>query len=479
MLIKTLRSKVLIYFVLTAAAITGAFGLFTYLMIMQDFNREMESRLFASGNLIEGTIDPQDIKYLELKGKIYNDYVKKLAGLGGKAGINNIIIINKDRKVLLSLAPEGGDFFINLDSFEIGRALKGEAASSPLYRGAMGKFYKTGYLPITINNSTEAVLAVEASVLYMKYITQYRLSILMAGVIILILAFIVSFFITSGITGSIRRLKSKAEAIARRDFNEKTEVGGEEEIKALAGTLDDMKKELKEYIENREKMATVGEFSAGVAHEIRNSLGSLSGYAELILEKTNDEKVRKYAADIVKNTMKMSGFLNNFLAYTKEFTPDMQAVKASKVMDDAIADLPGTVRAVIKRGYNDFDAEILADAFLIKKALYNIIINAYQALDKAEKEIQIGISKSESEGEKNSESKSESKKNQVQITIKDNGKGIPEILKSKIFQPFFTGRKEGTGLGLAISYRIIKEIHKGDIRIESKEGEGTEVIINL
>jgi signal transduction histidine kinase len=467
MLIKTLRAKVLVYFILTAAAITGAFGIFTYLMMMQDLNREMESRLFASGNLIKELIDRQDIKYLELKGRIYNDYIKKFGSLGEKAGINNIIIINKERKVLLSLAPEGGDFFINLDSFEIGRALKGEEASSPLYRGAMGKFYKTGYLPIMINNSVEAVLAVEANVLYMKYITQYRFSILLAGVIILIFAFIVSFFITSGITTSISRLKSKAEAIARRDFGERTEVGGEEEIRALAGALDNMKYELKEYIENREKMATVGEFSAGVAHEIRNSLGSLSGYAELILEKTSDEKVRKYAADIVKNAMKMSGFLNNFLTYTKEFTPDMQPVKVSRVVDDAVSELPEMVKPFIKKDNKDVDIEINADAFLIKKALYNIIMNAYQSLDKADKSIEIGVSESKSG------------KGKTQITIKDNGKGMPENVRSKIFQPFFTGRKEGTGLGLAISYRIIKEIHGGDIIIDSREGEGTEVIIKL
>jgi signal transduction histidine kinase len=467
MLIKTFRNKVLIYFVLTAAAITGAFGLFTYFMIMQDLNREMESRLFASGNLIKETINPQDIKYLELKGRIYNDYVKKLGSLGEKAGINNIIIISKDRKVMLSLAPEGNDFFINLDSFEIRRAFSGEAASSPLYRGTMGKYYKTGYLPIAVNNATGAVLAVEASVLYMKYITQYRFSILMAGIIILVLAFIVSFFITSGITRSIRRLKTKAEAIARRDFSETIEIGGEEEIKVLASTLDAMKRELKDYIDNREKMATVGEFSAGVAHEIRNSLGTLSGYAELISERTNDEKVKKYASDIVKNAMKMSGFLNNFLAYTKEFKPEMQAIKISKVLDDAVEETPGEVKAVIHKNYEAPDAEAEVDVYLLKKAFYNIIVNAFQALDKAEKRIEIGIDRSEGG------------KNRIQITIKDNGKGIPENLKSKIFQPFFTGRKEGTGLGLAISYRIIKEIHKGDIRIESKEGEGTEVIINL
>jgi signal transduction histidine kinase len=91
-------------------------------------------------------------------------------------------------------------------------------------------------------------------------------------------------------------------------------------------------------------------------------------------------------------------------------------------------------------------------------------MNAFQSLDKTEKHITITTVKDE---------------DKVRIIIKDNGKGIPAAIKAKIFQPFITGRKEGTGLGLAISYRIIREIHRGDIRIESVEGQGTEVNIVL
>jgi signal transduction histidine kinase len=460
--------KVLIYFVLTAAAIVSAFGFFTYLMITQDLNREMESRLFMAGKLIKESINTGDLKYLELKGKIYSDYLKKFAGLRDTAGINNVIIINKDKKVLLSLAPEGGDFYLNLDSFEINKALKGETISSPLYRGAMDRYYKTGYVPITQGNSTEAVLAVEASVLYMQYINHYRVSLAAAGLIILVLAFGVSFFITSGITRSIRRLQAKAEAIARREFGKGIKVGGEEEIRVLAYTLESMEKELQSYIEDREKMASVGEFSAGVAHEIRNSLASLSGYAELIREKTKDEKIKKYATDITQNAMKMSGFLNNFLDYTKEFKPEMHETEIGSIIEETISELPAEARESVNFISAPGGIDTNADVYLIKKALYNIIINAYQACDKKEKLITVTLLKVKAVG-----------KDRVQIIVKDNGKGMSADTKAKIFHPFFTGRKEGTGLGLAISYRIIKEIHKGEISIISEEGKGTEVIITL
>lgn len=468
MLIKTLRMKIWLYFVLAAAAIVSAFGVFTYYMITQDLNREMESRLFMAGKLIKETINPKDLKYLELKGKIYENYLKKFSGLRDKAGINNVIIIGKDKKVLLSLAPEGGDFYLNLDSFEISKALNGETISSPLYRGAMDRYYKTGYIPLAAENTVEAALAVEASVLYMQYMNHYRVSLGVAGITTLILAFIVAFFITSGITRSIRRLKAKAEAIAAREFGKGIKVGGEEEIRVLAYTLESMEKELQSYIAEREKMATVGEFSAGVAHEIRNSLASLSGYSELIAEKTKDEKVKKYANDITSNVMRMSGFLNNFLDYTKEFKPELQENDISESIEETIAELPENARTCVNFIANTGDTMANVDVYLLKKALYNIIINAYQACDKKEKKITITLLKGRVDGE-----------DKVIISVKDNGKGMSAEMKTRIFHPFFTGRKEGTGLGLAISYRIIREIHKGDIRVESEEGVGTEVIITL
>lgn len=466
MLIKTLKAKVLIYFFLTAAAIVSVFGFVTYMMISSDLSREMESRLFMAGKLIRETINTADLKYLELKGKIYSDYLEKFEGLKDTAGINNIIIINKEKQVMLSLSPEGGDFYLNLDSFEIDKALKGETISSPLYRGAQDRYYKTGYIPLGTGNAVEAVLAVEASALYMSYIDHYRVSLAIASLVILLFALLVSVFITSGITRSIKRLQQKAEAIARRDFNKGIKVGGEEEIRVLAYALESMEKELQEYIQEKEKMATVGEFSAGVAHEIRNSLGTLSGYAELIHERSGDEKVKKYAADITRNAMKMSGFLNNFLDYTKEFKPEIQNIDACKLVDTAVEELKSEVKSAVIKECSRPGPEITADTFLMGKVLHNVLMNAYQALDKKEKKIVISVNKVKVED-----------KDRVQIKVTDNGKGMPEAMKSKIFQPFFTGRKEGTGLGLAISYRIVKKIHKGEINIVSEEGNGTEVSI--
>ncbi len=454
MKIKTLAAKVFIYFALSTAAIVCVFGFATYLMIRADLEKEMEGRLFMAAGLIKENINASDLAYLGLKGGIYSSYEEKLASLRKVSGVSNIALISKDSKPLLSLES---DFYMKLDSYEISRALSGKPAASPLYRGAMNRYYKSVYIPIS-----GGVLAVEASVMYEKYLNRYRVSLAVAGIMALALALLVSFFITSGVTRSIRRLKQKAEAIGRREFNSGIKAGGEEEIRVLALTLESMEKELVEYIREKEKMAAVGEFSAGVAHEIRNSLATLSGYAELIMEKTADDKIRKYGADIYVNAMKMSSFLNNFLDYTKQFKPEFSMVDAGLLCSETIDELPAGVKQAVLYEKPAEEIKGQVDVYLLKKALFNIIMNAYQAMDKEKKEIIVAVEPAEKG---------------FSVTVRDNGKGIPAGLLGRIFQPFFTGRKEGTGLGLAIAYRIIREIHGGDISVESREGEGTKVTI--
>jgi len=449
---------------LSSVIILGLYGFITYNMIKNNLEAEMENRLLTAGRIIKETVNPNDLQYLQLKGEIYEGYREKLKKLRDITLVRDIFLIDANKKIILSTLDENDKFFVQLDTYEIDRALKGEPVSTPLYRGAKGEFYKTGYVPLDSGGKTLGIIGVEASVEYIKYINQYKNFLITLGFISFLVALGLAFVISSGMTRSIIRLKKKAEEIAKRNFDENIEVKGEEEIQILAETLDGMKKELKTYIENREKMATVGEFSAGVAHEMRNSLSVLSGYAELIKEKAKDEKIKKNADDIIRNAMKMSGFLNNFLTYTKEFTPDIQKIDPVKLVNETMAELPAEVKAIVKITGGEGTVEANADPYLVKRALYNVILNAFQAIDKKDKQIDITI--------KNTDGKAE-------ITIKDNGKGIPTNLKEKIFQPFFTAKREGTGLGLAISYKIIKEIHRGEISIESKENQGTTVVIKI
>jgi len=114
----------------------------------------------------------------------------------------------------------------------------------------------------------------------------------------------------------------------------------------------------------------------------------------------------------------------------------------SGFMDELLEELPRDVVVSVRREYEGKKAVIRADVYLIKKAFYNIIMNAYQAVRQEEKTVTIDI-------------KAGNGGKGAAVVISDNGSGIEEELKDKIFQPFFTGKKEGTGMGLAIAYKIV------------------------
>ncbi len=456
-----LKQKIILYFLIISFIIIGLYGGITYLMIISDLNKEMENRLKVTGALILEFVDKSDMNSLELKGKIYNEYLKKFEKLKNLSQLNNILVIDKDKKVILSLLPEGEEFYIHLDDMEIKSALAGEITSSVLYKGAGGKYYKTTYIPIEQN---KFVLGVEASVLYLEYIKHYKTSLLITGFTILIFAILIALFISSRVTRSIKILKSKAEEIAKRNFSENIQINAEEEINVLAQTFEAMKNELKGYILNKERMATIGEFSAGIAHEIRNSLNVISGYTEIIRSKTKDENILIKVDDILKNIMRMNEFLNNFLSYTREYLPEKQNYDLKKLLNEIISECDEVVKKQIIKKYNETPLDAVVDGFLIKKAIHNIILNAYQSLDKQEKIIEIDCF---------------NELNKKVILIKDNGKGMDDNIKDKIFQPFWTNKKIGAGLGLAISYRIIKELHNGDITVESKKGQGSQFRIYI
>ncbi len=457
---RTIRVKVFMYFLISAAFIITVFGIITYNFILGNIESEMENRLLSAGRVIAADINPEDVALIGLKGKVYAGYLAKLVNLREILKVKDIFIIEPAAgKIIISTLEDDGKYFIKMDKYEIDKALSGVSASSRLYAGKGGEYFKTGYVPVKNKNIVAGAVGVEASIEYLQYVSRYRIFLIVIGLVAIAAAFILAFIISSGITVPLRRLKEKAEKLSKRDFSEKIETKGGAEIKVLADAMENMRVEVKQYMEKRDKMADVGEFSAGVAHEIRNSLGVVLGYAELINEKAQDEKIKKYSADIVKNTLKMSEFINNFLSYTKDFTADKQDADISKLLEEAVFEMPQQVQAAVKIKDTGAGLHANVDTYLIKKALYNIVLNAYQALDKDKKEIEIKT------GEENGE---------AYISVKDNGAGIKSGNIKKIFQPFFTGRKEGHGLGLAIAYKIIHQAHGGDIKVFSEEGKGTE-----
>ncbi len=215
-------------------------------------------------------------------------------------------------------------------------------------------------------------------------------------------------------------------------------------------------KQLRERLQSAERMAALGEVAAKVAHEIRNPMVSVGGFAKR-LEKKLDGGLKEYAAIISTEVDRLEQILKEILGFVREVRISRQRI----ALDELLSGLINMIEPEVMEKGNKVHAAISpVSAFIdpnrMKEALWNVITNANQATDGGT----LGIKAYEKDGE-------------AVIEIFDTGCGIKKEDLTRIFDPFFTTRPMGTGLGLAISKRIVEE-HGGRITVESNwPGGGT------
>jgi len=238
-------------------------------------------------------------------------------------------------------------------------------------------------------------------------------------------------------------------------------------------TINSMKQEvleLEEEVIKKEKLAAIGNLAAGVAHEIRNPLSSIKGYATYFAEYfPKDSNEHKAAQIMVQEAERLNRVVGELLGVSRPTDIKSVAMPIDTVLDSCMdllqADLKqlGIALKITGRG-----KIITIDPDRIKQAILNICLNAVEAIrdekqnkrnEKANKQYYLHIDVSEQE------------KNFC-ITIKDNGSGIDKELLTRIFDPYFTTKNEGTGLGLS-NVRKILEAHGGSIEVTSERGTGT------
>jgi PAS domain S-box-containing protein len=216
-------------------------------------------------------------------------------------------------------------------------------------------------------------------------------------------------------------------------------------------------KSLREKLVTAEKMAALGEVAAKVAHEIRNPLVSVGGFAKR-LEKKLDGNLKEYAGIIVKEVDRLEGILKEILGFVKEVRLAKETVNLNSLMDEVLTLMQSTCeeRGIsLVRQYGP-PPEVFVDPNRVKEAFMNMLSNAVQSI--AGRGIILVKTKIES--------------SRAVVEIHDSGKGIPDTERPFIFNPFFTTKSSGTGLGLAITHRIIQE-HGGTIEVESEVGKGS------
>ncbi len=219
-------------------------------------------------------------------------------------------------------------------------------------------------------------------------------------------------------------------------------------------------KALESQAELRKRLSSLGEMSAGIAHELKNPLGVIAGYTKLLSKKV-DSSLAPIVDSISKEVDVMDRIILDFLSFAKP-------VEMNKTRIDIYSLLQECISNVVKEESNikinlgiDKTAVISGDEILLRQAFTNLIQNAVDSMKEGGNLDFVAAIKGE----------------QIQIKVTDTGHGIPEKLKDKIFLPFYTTKEKGTGLGLAIVHKIIIS-HGGSITVESS-GKGTTFKLTL
>jgi two-component system sensor histidine kinase PilS (NtrC family) len=226
-------------------------------------------------------------------------------------------------------------------------------------------------------------------------------------------------------------------------------------------------RQLEYSLRQNEKMAAVGGLAAGIAHEIRNPLASISGSIELLSQTTSNDDDRKLMKIILKEISRLNNLITEFLDYSRPEQPPTDPVDLTSLAKEVIESmkLSNQVRQdVITKVELPEKAVILGRRDKLKQAFLNIFINAYQAMEKSETpRFEVVL-------------KYENKK--WKLSLKDNGCGMSEATRRRMFEPFHTTKSKGTGLGLAVTHKIL-EGHGAQIFVESEVGVGTSFVLQF
>ncbi|PKK82886.1 MAG: hypothetical protein CVT49_11280 [candidate division Zixibacteria bacterium HGW-Zixibacteria-1] len=223
---------------------------------------------------------------------------------------------------------------------------------------------------------------------------------------------------------------------------------------------------MREELDLKSRMATLGEMSGGLAHQLRNSIAAIVGFARLVDKKnSNNPEVKRYISHLLGESLEAELLVARFLDFARPLVISPERFELAKLLENTVSSVcekHPEVNIRIEQA-SEISEEALGDALLLKQAVGNIVDNACQAVKDKNGTVIIsaGI-----DGD------------YLEIRVADDGCGIPEEYHEKIFTPFFSGSPSGSGLGLPLARKIIN-LHEGKLTFESIPGHGTVFHIRL
>jgi signal transduction histidine kinase len=313
------------------------------------------------------------------------------------------------------------------------------------------------------------------------YLTARQLlsDLVIVGLIIIFIAAISGVVVSRKFTAPLESLSAAVRKVAKGDFSVNVDIRSRDEIGQLSTSFNDMADELMERerslksaqlaLLQSEKMAAVGTLSAGLAHEVKNPLSAVLGYAQLSKRKLEQPEVIKQHLDTIENeTRRCNEIISNLMQFSRQEKGEFTDVTVNGVVEKSVGIVDhqlGLNNVHVNMELAPDIPEIIGNPNQLQQVLMNLAINAQQAMAPDGGTVDI-VTYCDDE--------------KVYISVSDTGPGINEEVAKKIFEPFYTTKAagEGTGLGLSVTYGIIQD-HKGDIRVERADSGGARFVIEL
>jgi two-component system, NtrC family, sensor kinase len=393
------------------------------------------------------------------------------------AGVDTSTIFQGDMRVSTNVPNEKGERAIGT---RVSQAVYDTVLTNGQdYTGralVVNQWYITRYTPL--RDHTGAVIGIlyvgakEAS--FQRLVDSFRRWLLLIAGASVILAAAISIPVAWSISRPLSDLAHATRQVAEGDWSVRAPTYGRSEMGILAGSFNTMVETLRdthEQLLQKEKLASLGQLAAGVAHEINNPLGSVLLYADILCRDTpaDDHQRRDDLQMIIKEATRCKTIVTDLLNFSRQKRVLAQKTDLAALLQTIIAEAsqkPSHARISLSAEIDPALPEIEADPLQLNQVFLNLMNNAVDAMPdggslilRAQKGPQPGF---------------------VTVQVQDTGTGISKENMSKLFTPFFTTKPigTGTGLGLAIAYGIVK-MHQGQISVHSVVGQGTTFTITL
>ncbi len=299
--------------------------------------------------------------------------------------------------------------------------------------------------------------------------SRVRVAVLSCFALALAAAAGIGFAITRSITRRLVGVREGAARLAEGDLAARIEVRGKDEFAELAHAFNRMAQALEAHQAERlqaQKLASIGQVAAGVAHEINNPLGVILGYTKLLARDSEPAKLLEGLQVIEDETRQCQRIVQGLLELARPPHTPSAKVDLVQIARDAIEHLgeAGKLEEMeVALPENEAPLWVVGDAAKLRQVVANLVQNAVEASSETHGRVAVAVDRHA---------------DQVELSVLDSGCGIPEGAQLHVFEPFFTTKARGTGLGLAIS-QAIAHAHGGEIVIHSESGDGTRAILRL